>query len=346
MSAPMFDSVGNVWFTGSFELNATPGTVQVGLMRAVYQPASFSYRIELVLKQGDVFAGRNSGTNYKIDFLPMNTSTGIISSSAPWSSNISETAFENQSTAGLNTSDAATLGGIVVQASIIYDVNNDGMYIRSTGTGGVPGSPDEDYTALLYVSAASDCNANGIPDDADIAEGTEADTNGNGIPDSCEGITGFGYCFGDGSGAACPCGNNSPPGAGAGCLNSLGTGGFLTASGSPSLANDTVVLSGSGMPNSSALYFQGTSQQAGGAGVAFGDGKRCASGTVIRLKTVTNVGGASQYPQPGDPSISVKGLITTPGIRTYQCWYRNAALFCIATATFNLSNGHQITWLP
>ena len=32
----------------------------------------------------------------------------------------------------------------------------------------------------------ADCNANGIPDDCDIADGTAADCNGNGIPDECE----------------------------------------------------------------------------------------------------------------------------------------------------------------
>jgi hypothetical protein len=34
-----------------------------------------------------------------------------------------------------------------------------------------------------------------------------------------------------------------------------------------------------------------------------------------------------------------------PGVRTYQAWYRNAAVFCTAS-TFNLSNGYSITWTP
>ena len=45
------------------------------------------------------------------------------------------------------------------------------------------------------------------------------------------------------------------------------------------------------------------------------------------------------------PTISVKGLITAPGSRTYQIWYRNAAAFC-NPETFNLSNGLQVTWGP
>jgi hypothetical protein len=154
---------------------------------------------------------------------------------------------------------------------------------------------------------------------------------------------GTNYCFGDGSGTACPCGNASAVGAGEGCLNSLGTGGKVRATGCASLSSDTLVLAGSQMPNSSALYFQGTTQSGAGAGTVFGDGLRCAAGTVIRLGTKSNVGGASQYPAAGDTSVSVRGLVAAPGTRTYQVWYCNAAAFCSAS-TFNLSNGIQITW--
>src|SRR5204862_2760631 len=109
------------------------------------------------------------------------------------------------------------------------------------------------------ASGAPDCNSNGVPDACDIASHTSADTNQNGVPDECEsGSTSF--CFGDGSGTACPCANSSPAGQGRGCLNSLGLGGRLVAVGTASLAADTLVLAGSNMPNSSALYFQGTTQ--------------------------------------------------------------------------------------
>ncbi len=164
-----------------------------------------------------------------------------------------------------------------------------------------------------------------------------------GTLDPLQSITPF--CFGDGTGTACPCGNNSPVGAHVGCLSSLGTGGRLAASGTPSLALDTLVLAGTQMPNSSALYFQGTTQAGAGAGTVFGDGLRCAGGSIVRLGAKTNVAGASQYPAGSDPSISVRGAVTAAGIRTYQSWYRNAAVFCTAN-TFNLTNGVQITWAP
>jgi hypothetical protein len=159
------------------------------------------------------------------------------------------------------------------------------------------------------------------------------------------GNTGFPFCFGDGSGVPCPCGNNSAPGANVGCLHSFGFGARLVASGNPSISNDTWVLGGSGMPNSSALYFQGTALSGDGAGTLFGDGLRCAGGTTIRLGTKTNAGGASQYPQAGDQSISVRGGNTVGATRTYQVWYRNAAVFC-TVAGFNLTNGVAVVWLP
>lgn len=153
------------------------------------------------------------------------------------------------------------------------------------------------------------------------------------------------FCLGDGSGTPCPCGNTSPMSAMAGCTHSLGVAGTLRTSGVASLTNDSLTLCGASMPSSSALYFQGTAQQSGGLGSVFGDGLRCAGGTVVRLSTKQNVLGTSAFPAPGDPPISVQGLVGSPGSRTYQCWYRNAATFC-TVSTFNLTNGLNVAWLP
>ncbi|MCY2959532.1 MAG: YncE family protein [Planctomycetota bacterium] len=150
------------------------------------------------------------------------------------------------------------------------------------------------------------------------------------------------FCSGDGTAAACPCGNAG--GAGRGCANSVSANGAeLVATGTASIASDSFVLAGSGMPNSSALYFQGTTQQSGGAGVVFGDGLRCVSGTIVRLGTKGNSAGSSSYPVAGDVSISVRGSCSAGDVRPYQVWYRNAAAFC-TPSTFNLSNGLQAVW--
>ncbi len=150
------------------------------------------------------------------------------------------------------------------------------------------------------------------------------------------------FCFGDGSGTACPCGNAGA--AGNGCASSVNAnGGNLAATGIASLSSDSFVLHGTGLVNTSGLYFQGTTQVGAGAGSLFGDGLRCAGGTVVRLGTKVASGGASQYPAAGDPSVSVKGAVAATGTRTYQLWYRNAGLFC-TPSTFNLTNGLSVSW--
>jgi hypothetical protein len=154
--------------------------------------------------------------------------------------------------------------------------------------------------------------------------------------------SGIPYCFGDGTGRACPCGNAGL--AGNGCASSVNAAGAnLAAVGRASLAADTLELRGSGMPNSTCLYFQGETRQNGGAGVVFGDGLRCVGGAILRLGAAMNSGGASQYPAAGQPSISVRGNVPSGATRTYQAWYRNAATFC-SPATFNLSNGVEVAW--
>jgi hypothetical protein len=147
------------------------------------------------------------------------------------------------------------------------------------------------------------------------------------------------YCFGDGSaGAACPCGPSLP---GRGCPNSTNPNGTaLIGSGTASVSADTAVLTGLGMPpGSPVLYFQGTTRVAS----VFGDGLRCVGGMTVRLGIKFNDGvGMSSYPS-GSPSMSVQGMVAPGDTRSYQAQYRDAAPFC-TPATFNLTNGVQVTW--
>jgi hypothetical protein len=153
------------------------------------------------------------------------------------------------------------------------------------------------------------------------------------------------FCPGDGSGTACPCSNDAHAGSGTGCSSSLGFGGLLGTSGTPSVSADTLALQGSSMPSSSALYFQGSQAVNSSQGVVFGDGLRCAGGVVKRLGTKTNTAGGSLYPSGVDTPVSVRGVCAAGDVRYYQVWYRNAAMFC-SVDTFNLTNGIQVTWLP
>ncbi len=152
------------------------------------------------------------------------------------------------------------------------------------------------------------------------------------------------FCSGDGSGTPCPCGNNAS--VGRGCGNSLGAGARLSATGAAAVSSDTLVFEVFPIPNSSVLFFQGTTQVNGGAGSVFGDGLRCAGGAVIRLATKLAASNLATYPVGPDVPVSVRGAVPpSGGVRTYQAWYRNAAAFC-TPSTFNLSNGWQVSWLP
>jgi hypothetical protein len=118
------------------------------------------------------------------------------------------------------------------------------------------------------------------------------------------------FCFGDGSGTACPCGNTSVPGLDQGCANSTGGGGMLHASGIASVANDTFSLSTSGLPPSaSALFFQGNAKQSGGAGAVFGDGLRCVTSGVFRIGVRQCTNGATLVPGINGVPVSIAGVV-------------------------------------
>lgn len=152
--------------------------------------------------------------------------------------------------------------------------------------------------------------------------------------------TAGGFCFGDSSLIACPCGNASEPVERAGCTSSLGVGGRLADLGTSSLSSDTLKLVGTSMPNSVTVYYQGTHAA---DGAPFGDGLLCVRGSIVRLGEKFNVAGTSQFPGSGDLPISVIGQVSGPGMRAYQAVYRNGAAFC-TNKTFNSTNGLQVSW--
>lgn len=148
---------------------------------------------------------------------------------------------------------------------------------------------------------------------------------------------GTAFCFGDGSGTACPCSNVG--GAGRGCANSAGAGGFLRAQGSSSLAaNDLIVTVGDLPPGVTVLLYYGTAQANGGAGFQSADGLRCAGGSITRLSTRSAIGGAAQW-GPGflPPTTPAQSL-------HFQGWYRNPTGPC--GLGWNFTNGRSIAITP
>lgn len=148
---------------------------------------------------------------------------------------------------------------------------------------------------------------------------------------------GSAYCFGDGSGTPCPCGNAGT--SGNGCANgSFAEGAHLEASGEI----DGVLLTlTQGTPGEPVLFFQGVNAVNGGAGVLFGDGLRCAGGSLVRL-------GVESMDANGESTLSGtiqrNGGGAAPGeTRYYQGWYRNPT-GSPCGFTFNLSNGVQVDY--
>ena len=158
---------------------------------------------------------------------------------------------------------------------------------------------------------------------------------------------GIPYCFGDGSGAPCPCGNDNdgtlPE---AGCGNGQYTSGArLSASGLASLSADTLVLHGENTEhNQSGLYFQADNDLSPGS--IWGDGLRCAGGQLKRLGVRFSDGTGYSDTSVWATSISDKaGNITAGDTKYYQLWYRNPYQSPCATE-FNTSNGVAISWAP
>ena len=105
------------------------------------------------------------------------------------------------------------------------------------------------------------------------------------------------------------------------------------------------------MPTALTIFLQGSGFAPNG--LVFGDGVRCAAGTLKRLYVKSAAGGVASAPGPGDPSITARSAalgdpIPVGGQRFYGVYYRDpSASFCPAPAgsTFNIGNGLSIVWL-
>jgi len=149
----------------------------------------------------------------------------------------------------------------------------------------------------------------------------------------------------------CPCWNPAT-GPGRGCNNSAGTGGAsLTASGTVSLAADTLVLtSAAERPAVLSILIQHTVPTT--QGTFFGQGVRCMAGSFKRLYQQTSVAGSVSLPGPLDSSISARSaalgdVIAPASSRYYGIYYRDGAFAgCPPSGRFNITNQLAIYWAP
>ncbi|MCH2105637.1 MAG: endonuclease, partial [Planctomycetes bacterium] len=147
------------------------------------------------------------------------------------------------------------------------------------------------------------------------------------------------FCFGDGSGTACPCGNDGA--SGGGCGNSTGAGAVLSSTGSGSITSADLVLSVAGLPPGPGLYFQGNNAVNSGDGNPFGDGLRCVGGQVVRIEVRFSSSGSSGTTGP----IAEQGGVSAGDLKRYQLWYRDTN-GSPCESGFNLSNGYEVIWTP
>jgi len=154
------------------------------------------------------------------------------------------------------------------------------------------------------------------------------------------GEIGTAFCFGDGTGTLCPCGNAGS--AGNGCGNGVNAGGArLSAQGTPSVSGSSVVLTATdALPGVTGVFFQGNSMVNGGAGQLFSsDGLLCTSGNILRLQTVSCDANGSAV-----SSIDL-GLTANNPSQVYQYWYRDPSLSPCGQLS-NTTNALEIVWQP
>ena len=152
----------------------------------------------------------------------------------------------------------------------------------------------------------------------------------------------------------CPCGN-PPSGRGRGCDNSAATGGaVLSAIGGAFLSEDTIVFSTSGERGSAlSILLQGT--VAVPTGAAYGQGVRCAAGTMKHLFAKLAAGGSITVPDVdlSEPTISARSAAVGNPIlagesRWYLVYYRDPIVLggCPSNRTFNTTQTGRVTWWP
>ena len=337
---------------------ATGVTIRVSLGVGGAQPDHDSY-LPLLSADGRVVAFTSEATN----LVPGDTTQGL------------DGFVHDLATGATARVSVATDGSEADGPSWVESISQDGRFVGITSSAPnlVAGDTNVSYDSFLYdrlacvMSRASLSAAGGegnlnavdaaVSADARFVAFTSAATNvvvpnPGGmqvyVRDRGTASAFVSACAGD-SAPVCPCGNAGAPGRG--CENSTGGGGaLLVASGVASLASDSVQVTASGAPATAlSIVLQGSALV---APVAFGDGARCAGGSLLRLYVTNASGGGLTAPAASDPAISTRSAalgdpIPLGGTRVLQVYYRDAdAGFCPAPqgGTFNATNAIAVAW--
>jgi hypothetical protein len=210
-SSPMFDAAGNLWFLAAAQLFNGLGDddltgeandeYNTTLIRAIYDPATFTFECEKILDVGNVFTSLNNGLDWQVRFVGL-ADTNSISSGTAFSHNMVQGSIGDGPVGPSNNHPQASplnLGGLVISAEIVYDVNGDGLFDKLTGAGGNPLSLDQEYNVLLYLGSGvkppcpEDLSGDGSVNGADLGlllgnwgNPGATDLNGDGTTDGAD----------------------------------------------------------------------------------------------------------------------------------------------------------------
>jgi Tol biopolymer transport system component len=248
------------------------------------------------------------------------------------------------------TSEAVLVGGDVNAAADVHvrDLTAGTLELVSLATGGMQGNGDSAEASISAdgrnVAFAADA-MNLVSGDTNAATDVFLrDRDADGFTSVCT--------PGQGGVIACPC-SNPPAGTDRGCENSSGTGGAsLSASGFAYLSIDSLVFTTGGeRPTALSIVLQGNALAA--SGLVYGQGVRCAAGSLKRLYTRTASGGSITAPDfgAGDPTVSARSAAAGDPIqagesRWYLVYYRDPIVLggCAATSTFNATDTGRVDW--
>ena len=204
-----------------------------------------------------------------------------------------------------------------------------GFSVSVSGDTAVAGAIFEDSSSTGVNGVDSDDSF----DDAGAAYVFDLELGPPGVP----------FCFGDGSGASCPC--FATGSAGAGCPSSSTGGAILVAGGTAQFAADTFKLNISGIPGArTGLCVKGSAQLSGGAGNPVGDGLLCVAPQMRSQFMLSDAAGDLTMDNwRSQPFGSYPSAANVGGTTYYQWWYRDTQNACSGQG-FNFSNAWSVTW--
>jgi hypothetical protein len=207
--------------------------------------------------------------------------------------------------------------GVEVDVSQSVDDNEQLLYTNTTG------GPISVYLEIyVWQTSTFTCNS------YDLTIGLDG------------GVAGVAMCAGDGSVVACPCLNESTPGANEGCKSSLGFGAKLETSGSNSVAADDIAfVISQGRPGQPSMLVQGASL----VGIPFKDGVLCTGTPTERVEVVflDAAGGGTTV-----TSIVTGGAVAPGDTRYYQQWYRDPGGVSPCGTGSNFTGGVMVVYQP